>query len=499
METPLLTLDGISKSFGANKVLDSIGFEVEKGRCYAIVGENGAGKSTLMKIIGGIYHPDTGRLLFEGKEVHFFSAGEAIASGISIVHQELSLAGNLSVAQNIYCHREPVNAIGFIKWGKLYDSAAKLFSQLGVDIDPREKCENLSVGIQQIVEVAKAISLNSKIIIMDEPTSALSEREIDHLYDIVHDLLKTGVSVIFISHKLNEVFRIADMIYVLRDGCFVAGKRPAETTQEEIINLMVGREMDDYFPPKSTGVGDVLLDIKGLSRSGVFRDVSFDLRRKEILGFAGLVGAGRTEVARGIFGADSIDSGEVWLNGKKLSIKNTRDAIREGICYLTEDRKNLGLFLTMSVRMNIVAASLGQLIDKLGFYAMQKIEKQSHKYVDYMNIRPLSDESKVINLSGGNQQKTLLAKWLCVEPKVLIADEPTRGVDIGAKVKIHQDLRNLAERGVGVIVISSELPEVLGLCDRVVVFNGGRVAAVLENNGLSQEDVMKYAMEWGSK
>jgi ribose transport system ATP-binding protein len=499
MAAPLLKLEEISKSFGANKVLDSVSLEIESGRCYAIVGENGAGKSTLMKIIGGIYRPDSGQIALHGKEMRFASAGEAIGCGISIVHQELSLAGNLSVAQNIYCHREPVNMLGFIRWKKLYDSAGELFGRMGIEIDPRVKCAELSVGMQQIVEVVKAISLNAKIIIMDEPTSALSDREIDHLYDIVRDLLKAGVAVIFISHKLNEVFRIADSIYVLRDGCFVAGKRASETTQEEIINLMVGREMNDYFPPRSSGVGEVLLDVEGLTRSRAFSDVSFSLRKKEILGFAGLVGAGRTEVARGIFGADPIDGGKVRLDGKTLSIRNPRDAIREGICYLTEDRKSLGLFLSMTVRMNIIASSLRSFTNAFGFYLTSRIGRQSREYLDNMQIRPLNDEIKVINLSGGNQQKTLLAKWLCAKPKVLIADEPTRGVDIGAKAKIHQDLRNLAESGIGVIVISSELPEILGLCDRVVVFNGGKVAAILENKDLSQEAVMKYAMSRGSK
>jgi ABC-type sugar transport system ATPase subunit len=447
-----------------------------------------------MKIIGGIYRPDSGRIFMEGEEVRFAGATNAIHHGISIVHQELSLAANLSVAQNIFCHREPVNALGFIQWKKLYADAASLFERMGIRIDPRAKCGDLSVGIQQIVEIAKAISLNSKIIIMDEPTSALSEKEVDHLYEIVTSLQEKSVSVIFISHKLNEVFRIAQKIFVLRDGCLVGEKRTRETSKDEVINLMVGRPLADLFPPKSSNRGEVILSVKGLTRKGIFADITFDLRTNEILGMAGLVGAGRTEVARAIFGADPLDAGEIILDGKRFKPRNPRKAIREGLCYLTEDRKSMGLFLSMTVRMNIVAASLRSFIDALGFYSFGKIKQQSAKYVDYMQIRPFNDEIPVVKLSGGNQQKTLLAKWLCAGPKVLIADEPTRGVDIGAKAKIHRDLRELAENGAGVIVISSELPEVLGLCDRIVVFNEGRVAAVLENVDLCQEEIMIHAM-----
>jgi len=493
MNEEMLRLENISKSFASNRVLDSISLEVEQGLCYAVVGENGAGKSTLMKIIGGIYRPDAGRILFEGQEVKFANPGEAIRAGISIVHQELSLASNLSVAQNIFCHREPTNTFGFIKWNQLYERAKKLFETMGVEIDPRVLCGRLSVGMQQIVEIAKALSLDSKVIIMDEPTSALSEKEVDHLYRIVATLKERKVAVIFISHKLTEVFRIAERIIVLRDGKLIGNLKTGETNRDEVISMMVGRHITDLFPPKSSGRGEDFFSVEGLTRQGKYEDVSFTLRRKEILGLAGLVGAGRTEAARAIFGADPKDAGTIILEGKRLEIRNPMDAIAEGLCYLTEDRKTLGLFLTMKMRFNIVAASLGKFIGRAGFYRFDKIKAQSLKYVDLMQIRPFDDEIKVVNLSGGNQQKALLAKWLCAAPKVLIVDEPTRGVDIGAKAKIHQDLRKLAEEGIGVIVISSELPEILGLCDRIVVFCEGRVSKILENEDLSQTEIMKFA------
>jgi len=493
MGEQLLSLRDISKSFASNRVLDSVSIDIEKGRCYAVVGENGAGKSTLMKVIGGLYHPDGGTIRLDGREVRFSGPAEAIRAGISIVHQELSLASNLTVAQNIFCHREPTNALGFIQWNRLYAEAKKIFETMGVEIDPRTLCGRLSVGLQQIVEIAKALSFDSRIIIMDEPTSALSEKEVDHLYKIVNNLTQRNVAVIFISHKLTEVFRIAQRIFVLRDGKLTGNLKTDETDRDAVISLMVGRHITDLFPPRSSGRGEEFFSVSGLTRKGVFTDVSFGLRRKEILGFAGLVGAGRTETVRAIFGADPKDSGEVTLEGRRLEIGNPMDAIRQGVCYLTEDRKTLGLFLSMPMRFNIVAASLGKFVDALGFYLFGKIREQSRKYVDLMQIRPFDDEIKVVNLSGGNQQKTLLGKWLCAEPRVLIVDEPTRGVDIGAKANIHQDLRALAERGVGVIVISSELPEIFGLCDRIAVFCEGRITKILENDGITQEEIMKYA------
>jgi ribose transport system ATP-binding protein len=492
MSEELLIAKGISKSFAGNKVLDNVSFSVKAAQVHALVGENGAGKSTLMNIIGGIHQADEGELFVGGQRVHFSDPLEAINAGISTVHQELSLAPNLTVSQNIFSHREQSNWFGFIKWQVLFEKTRSLFEQIGIDIDPSTLVGDLAIGMQQTVEIAKALSLNARVIVMDEPTSALSEKEIEHLYKIINDLKSQGVAIIFISHKLNEVFRISDEISVLRDGLMIGTVKTAESNSKEIIKMMVGRHITDLYPAKSTYVKEEFFSVEALTCKGRFEDISFSLRKGEILGFAGLVGSGRTEVARAIFGADRFDSGRVLLDGREIKIRSPLSAINQGLCYLTEDRKSLGLFLTMSVRENIVSAALKSFVSRLFFLRRKEIKKKSMEFVNYMEIRPFNDEVSIISLSGGNQQKTLLAKWLCSQPKVLIVDEPTRGVDIGAKAKIHNDLRKLAEKGIGVIVISSELPEVLGLSDRIAVFHEGRIAALFQGC-VTQEEVMKYA------
>jgi ABC-type sugar transport system ATPase subunit len=500
MET-ILRVEDICKSFAGNQVLHDVDFSAEVGRIHALVGENGAGKTTLMNIIGGIHQPDEGTVYFRGEPVSFANPLQAMNRGISIVHQELSLVPNLNVAQNVFISgqtnemvpRQKVNRFGFINWKELYADTRDLFDHVGIDIEPTTMVSKLSVSMQQLVEIAKAISFNARVLILDEPTSALSEKEIDRLFGVIRELTRKGVAIIFISHKLDEVLTIADQISVLRDGRMVDTVRTEETSRDEIIRMMVGRHIEDMYPSKSSGIGDVLFSVEGLSRRPYFHDVTFALRRGEILGLAGLVGSGRTEVARAIFGADALDAGEITLDGKDIRIKSPTSAIQHGICYLTEDRKTLGLFLKMLVRDNIVSAALNRFISRLGFLRRRAIQDESMHYVDYMQIRPPTDEVEMISLSGGNQQKSLLAKWLSAKPKVLIADEPTRGVDVGAKAKLHTDLRKMAEEGVGVILISSELLEILGLSDRVVVFREGTVAAVLEGDQATQEEVMKYA------
>lgn len=492
---PILKVEGINKSFAGNQVLHDISFSAYGGHVHALVGENGAGKSTLMNIIGGIHRPDSGTLYLNGQPVSFSDPWQAKQSGISIVHQELSLAPNMKVAQNIFIRRERANALGFVQWRQLYKDTEAIFQRMGVDISPTALAGDYSIAMQQLIEIAKAISLDAKVIIMDEPTSALSESEVERLYAIVRDLKANGIAIIFISHKLGEVFRMADEISVLRDGRMVGTVGTAETSHDEVIQMMVGRHIEDLYPPKSDGFGETILAVEGFSRPPHFEEVSFELRRGEILGFAGLVGSGRTEVARALFGADRRQAGTLRLNGKVIDVKSPTEAIQQGIAYLSEDRKTLGLFLKMSVRDNVVAASLDQFITRAGLLRHKGIAEQSQRYVDAMQIRPFNDEVMVINLSGGNQQKALLAKWLSSKPKVLIADEPTRGVDVGAKAKIHQDLRALAAQGIGVIVISSELPEVLGLSDRVAVFREGRITAILDGATASQEEVMKYATQ----
>ncbi len=490
---PVLKVEGICKSFAGNRVLDEVTFSAAAGQVHALVGENGAGKSTLMNIIGGLHQADQGIIYLNGQPKTFADPLQAMHSGISLVHQELSLAPNLSVAQNIFVGRQQVNRLGFINWQELYAKTRAIFERIGVEIDPTILASRLSVSMQQIVELAKALSFNARVIIMDEPTSALSETEVDYLYAIIRDLAAKGIAIVFISHKLEEVFTIADQISVLRDGRMVGTVAVKETTPAQIIQMMVGRHIEDMYPPKSARIGPTIFSAEGFSRPPYFRNISFSVRQGEILGFAGLVGSGRTEVARAIFGADKPESGRIMLEGREIRARSPREAIRQGLGYLTEDRKTLGLFLKMSVRENIIAASLRQFISGAGLLKRDQIKEASQRYVDYMQIRPFNDEAPVLNLSGGNQQKSLLAKWLCARPRVLIADEPTRGVDVGAKAKIHGDLRKMADEGVGVILISSELPEVLGLSDRVVVFREGQITAILEGAQATQEEVMKYA------
>ena len=492
MET-ILELSGIDKSFSSNKVLKSVTVGFRRGEVHAVVGENGAGKSTLMKIIGGIYTRDDGEIVFNGEPVRFDSPSEAMRNGISIVHQELSLADNLTVAQNIFSHREPVNAFGFIRWKELQQKAQELFDQIGVDIDPAAVAGTLNVARQQLVEIAKALSLDAQVLIMDEPTSSLSEQEVDYLYAIIRQLKERGVSVIFISHKLSEVFRVADRITVLRDGELIDTVDREKTSTAEIIRMMVGRHIKDLFPEKASKVGERVMAVKDLANGEQFKGISFEVKVGEILGLAGLVGAQRTESMLALFGAAPRTSCEVTIQGEPIQIKNPRDAVRAGLCYLPEDRRLLGLFQTMSTSWNIVAASLSRMLDKRGFYEKKEIRSQASAMIDLLDINPRDHEIHVRNLSGGNQQKTLLGKWLAAEPRVLIVDEPTRGVDVGAKSQIHQKLRQLADSGIGIVVISSEQPEIVGLCDRVLVFRDGEIRAELEKDKVTQEGIVEYA------
>ena len=491
----ILRAEGIYKSFGANLVLQDVSLTVEAGQVHAVVGENGAGKSTLMNILGGVHQPDQGKIFLEGRPVSFADPQDAQKKGISLVHQELSLAPNMSIAQNIFIGREKQNRLGFIDWEGLYAETRTLFERLGVNLNPATLVSQLSVGMQQIVEIAKALSYNSKIIIMDEPTSALSEKEVEQLYLIVRDLTAKGFAIVFISHKLDEVFAIADQITVLRDGHLVGTVKAEQSTGSDLINMMVGRHIDDMYPSKSSTAAETIFSVESYSQPPYFHDITFSLRKGEILGFAGLMGSGRTEVARAIVGADKSVTGHVVLKGKTLRPRSPRHAIQNGLCYLTEDRKALGLFLQMTIRENIVNAALNHFVSRLGFLKDGPIKAQSQTYMDRLEIHATDDTQTVINLSGGNQQKTLLAKWLCTNPQVLIVDEPTRGVDVGAKAKIHQELRRFADQGIGVIIISSDLPEVLGLCDRIAVFRQGSITAILDGKTTTSREVMKNATQ----
>jgi ribose transport system ATP-binding protein len=488
----ILAVDHVSKSFGRYRVLDDVTFAIRAGSIHALVGENGAGKSTLMNIVGGALRPDSGTLTLDGRPVAFAGPSEAIGAGISTVHQEFSLFPNCSVAQNIFGHREPTDRFGFVRWPTLRRQAREVLSEMGVDLDPSALVGTLTVGSQQLVEIAKALSLRARVLILDEPTSALSEHEAQRLVGLLGNLKAHGVGIVYISHRLSEVLQIADEISVLRDGLLV-GRATRAASAADLVGMMVGRHLEGAAPPRQASPGRAIFEVDGLQRHGAFAGVSFTVREREILGFAGLVGAGRTEVARAIFGADRLDAGRMVLDGRPIRVTSPRQAIAQGIGYLTEDRKAFGLFLSMTVRDNIVAASMPRLVSRGGWLRPSAIRAESARNVRRLDIRPTDDQVDASSLSGGNQQKVLLAKWLSVAPRVLMVDEPTRGVDVAAKGRIHRHLRELADSGVAIILISSDLPEVLGLSDRIAVFRRGRLVTILDAATASQEDVMRHA------
>jgi ABC-type sugar transport system ATPase subunit len=492
----MLQATAVSKSFFSNKVLDSVDIDVLRGEVHGLIGENGAGKSTLINIIGGILQRDSGAIVFDGKEINFSHPLEAMGAGISVVHQELSLVPNATVTENIFLRREKRNALGLNDWRAMTRTAAKVFDRIGIDIDPNALAGSLSVGMQQLVEVAKAISIDAKLLIMDEPTSSLSEKEIDDLFKVVGDLRNQGLAIIFVSHKLSELFKIADRVTVLRDGRLVATAETSSLTRDDLIRMMVGRQLAALYPARASVIGDVAFSCKSLSRFGAVRDVAFEVRRGEILGLAGLVGAGRTEAMRALINADTRTSGRFWLEGAEIQIEDPAAALANGIIYLSENRKSGGLFLTYTIAENIGASTLDRYADRFGIFHFSALRRRSREFIRRMDIRPPDETARVINLSGGNQQKVLISKALDVNPKLLIFDEPTRGVDVGAKSLIHARLRELAESGVGVIVISSEMPEVIGLSDRILVFRNGGVSAELDNRRgeVSQEAIMNRAV-----
>lgn len=493
LQSPVLEMRGIKKTYPGVTALDGVDFSVLPGEVHALVGENGAGKSTLMKILAGADTRDSGTVRINGSEVQITSPQEAMRLGISIIYQEFNLVPYMNAAENIFLGREPVGAIpGLIDFRKMYADAERIIKELGVKLDVRVPVSQLSVAQQQMVEIAKATSRNARIIAMDEPSATLTEHELENLFNLIRRLKSEGVSIIYISHRLEEIFQIADRVTVLRDGRLVATKNVAETDRGDIIRMMVGRELKDKIPKVAVDRGDVVLAVKNLNRAGVLKNINLEVRRREILGLAGLVGAGRTEVARAIFGADPIDSGMIILEGKPVTIRSPRDAIRLGIGLVTEDRKALGLILGMAVRENISLANLGVLA-RLGFISRKKEREVANRYVEDLMIKTPSIEQAVRNLSGGNQQKVVLAKWLFTQSKVLIFDEPTRGIDVGAKTEIYQLMNKLAENGAAIIMISSELPEILGMSDRILVMHEGEIAGELSREEATQEKIMHLA------
>lgn len=497
-EKYILEADGICKAFAGVKVLDGAKLSIAPGELHALMGENGAGKSTLMKIIMGIYTKDAGSVTFEGKEAEFKSAGEALLAGISMIHQELSPIPEMTVAENVFLGREEkkIKGLPFVDKKELNSRTQKLLKeyQLSEFIQPDMKMKHLNIAQVQMMEIIKAVSYDSKVIIMDEPTSSLSEKETETLFRIIDSLKQKQVGIIYISHRMEEVFKLADRISVLRDGKFVGCVRTEEASQEALINMMVGRELEGGYPVNTAPKGDVVLELKNMNRAGVFENVSLKVRAGEIVGMAGLVGAGRSEVMRALVGYDPLDSGDIILDGKKITIKHPKDAIRNHIIMASEDRKALGLILDRSIKENISVQNFDQL-SKSGFVQQVKEKKVCAEYAEKMTTKMNGIEDAVSSLSGGNQQKVVLAKCLLSNPKVLIMDEPTRGIDVGAKATIYNIMIDLAKQGIAIIMISSEMPELIGMSDKVVVMAGGKVTGELDGaEAKSQQTILKLAL-----
>lgn len=489
----LLEASGIVKQFPGTLALDNVQLDLRAGEIHAVVGENGAGKSTLMKILSGVYVADEGSITFEGRPINPTSPREALDLGIAIVHQELSLVPALTVAENIYPGRLPTNRLGMVKYGQLFREAREILQRLNLNISSQAMVSDISIANQQMVEIAKALSQNCKVLILDEPTSALTEREVETLFALLKRLAtEQQVGILYISHKLDEIFALTDRVTVLRDGHYIGTLQTSETTTEQVIRMMVGRELGDIYPEKASGTRAPLLEIRDLRLPSQQIANSFTLNSGEIVGVAGLIGAGRTEIARAIFGVDPIESGEILLAGEPITIKSPGQAIRYRIGYLPEDRKAAGLFLDMSLKWNIESVNRPA-VTTMGFIDGSKEVRLSEEYIKQLGISTSGPEQEVRRLSGGNQQKVLVAKWLAIHPKVFIVDEPTRGVDVGAKSEIHHLLRELANSGVAIMMISSELPEILGLSDRILVMHEGSIAAELDGTTASEEEIMHYA------
>jgi ribose transport system ATP-binding protein len=491
--TLALEMRHIAKTYPGVRALEDVSFGVRAGEIHALVGENGAGKSTLMKILAGAQPKDSGDILIEGETVHIDSPQKAMDLGVSIIYQEFNLVPYLNAAENIFLGREPRAAIpGFVDFGTMYREAQQIIDKLGVRLNVRTPVNRLSIAQQQMVEIAKATSRKCKIIVMDEPSATLTDHELKALFDLMRQLKSEGVAIVYISHRMEEIFGVCDRVTILRDGHWVATEDVKDLTREDIIRLMVGRELKQMIPKEAAEIGDSALEVKHLNRKGVLHDINLLVRKGEVLGIAGLVGAGRTELARAIFGADPYDSGSVELFGKPVRIKSPQDAIKLGIGLVTEDRKAQGLVLGMVVRENITLANL-QALSVFNFVQSGKEREVARKYVSDLTVKTPSIEQTVQNLSGGNQQKVVLGKWLFTDSKVLIFDEPTRGIDVGAKTEIYQLMNALAKRGVAIIMISSELPEVLGMSDRILVMHEGRIAGELARAEATQEGIMHLA------
>lgn len=493
MDQPILSLNSISKSFPGVQALDSVNLEVYPGEIHALVGENGAGKSTLMRIISGASSKDSGSMKWRGYEVDIKAPIEAQNLGIAMIHQELALIPYIDIGKNIFLGREPQGKIpGLIDWSNLYQASSDILDSLGLNISPRTIIKDLSIAQQQMIEVAKSLSMDASLLVMDEPTSALTDREVETLFEQMSRLRSEGVSIIFISHRLEEVYRVADKVTVLRDGRWI-GTHPADSLSEnEIVKMMVGRELVASKTHESHSTDVSVLRLNDVHTSGIVRGVSLDLKEGEILGIAGLVGAGRTELLEAIFGVRHITQGQILLEGEQIELDSPSKAIHSGVGFVPEDRKAQGLFLNMGVRQNIVLAALDTLT-RLGIVLRTRANALTSSLIKQLDIRPPNQQQRVRNLSGGNQQKVVIARWLALEPRVLLLDEPTRGIDVGAKSEIHALLDQMAKTGVAILMVSSELPEILSVCDRILVMREGRLMLETEPDSTTQDEIMRVA------
>jgi rhamnose transport system ATP-binding protein len=490
--TAMLELRDVRKSFGPVVALRSGSLRAESGSIHALIGENGAGKSTLVKVVAGVHRRDSGDFLLDGEQVDFASTAESKRAGVAVIYQEPTLFPDLSVTENIFMGRQPLAAGRRIDRQAMHDEAERLFSRLGVRIDPRRPAAGLSIADQQIIEIAKAISLEARVLVMDEPTAALSGVEVERLFAVARSLRDEGRALVFLSHRFDEVFALCDTVTVMRDGEYVATKRIDETDVPELVSLMVGREVSELFPKVAATIGEPVLEVRGLNRAGVFHDIDLEVRAGEIVGLAGLVGAGRSEVARAVFGVDPYDSGTVTIGGARVRHHDPRSSIRAGMAFIPEDRRKQGLVIDASVTRN-VAGVIRRSVAKAGLLTTTMENRAAGPWASRLEVKTSALDMTAATMSGGNQQKVVIAKWLATNPRLLIIDEPTRGIDVGTKAEVHRLLSELAGQGLAILMISSELPEVLGMADRVLVLNEGRITAELDRADATPEAVMHAA------
>ena len=490
----LLEMSGINKSFPGVKALDNVNLKVRPHSIHALMGENGAGKSTLLKCLFGIYQKDSGTILFQGKEIDFHSAKEALENGISMVHQELNLVLQRSVMDNMWLGRYPTKGM-FVDQDKMYRETKAIFDELDIDIDPRARVGTLSVSQMQMIEIAKAFSYNAKIVIMDEPTSSLTEKEVNHLFTIIRKLKERGCGIVYISHKMEEIFQLCDEVTVLRDGQWIATEPLAGLTMDKIIAMMVGRSLNQRFPDKENKPGEVILEVRNLTslRQPSIRDVSFDLHKGEILGIAGLVGAKRTDIVETLFGIREKSAGTITLHGKKINNHNANEAINHGVALVTEERRSTGIYAYLDIGFNSLISNIRNYKNKVGLLDNSRMKSDTQWVIDSMRVKTPGHRTQIGSLSGGNQQKVIIGRWLLTQPEILMLDEPTRGIDVGAKFEIYQLIAELAKKGKGIIIISSEMPELLGITDRILVMSNGLVSGIVDTKTTTQNEILRLA------